>query len=459
MKRSVIILLFLTGAIFSQQSKAQDKAFYKWAEKPPLGWNSYNCFGAAVNEAEVKGNADMMAAHMKRVGWEYIVIDYCWYYPFVGALNNPPQTPEFKPSLPMDAYGRLQPAVDRFPTSAKGKGFKALGDYIHSLGLKFGIHVMRGIPREAVTRKMPVKGTNFTADQIANTGSTCSWLNLMYGVDMSKPGAQEYYNSLFELYASWGVDYVKVDDISTPYHKEEIEAVRKAIDNCGRPIVLSLSPGDETPGEQAKHVMQHANLWRISADFWDNWLQLEEQFELLHKWEKYIGTGHWPDADMITIGLLNRRGPGHGTERRSRFTDTEKFTMMTLWVIARSPLMYGGDLMMMRPIELRLLTNEEVLEVNQNSTNNHQLFRRGNHVTWIADIPVSEDKYLALFNLGEEGETPVMVSLEEIGISGSVKIRDLWQNQDAGTAEESISWKVPPHGSVLFRLKTDIDHQ
>ena len=453
MNRYILFLLPLSVAVSVIQSQAQDKTFYKWAERPPLGWNSFDCFGAAVNEIEVKGNADMMAAHLKRVGWEYIVIDYCWYYPYVGALNNPPQTPAFEPSLPMDAYGRLQPAADRFPSAARGKGFKEIGDYIHSIGLKFGIHVMRGIPREAVARKMPVRGTNYTADEIADTESTCGWLNLMYGVDISKPGAQEYYNSLFEMYASWGVDYVKVDDISTPYHKEEIEAVRIAIDNCGRPIVLSLSPGDETPGEQAKHVMQHANLWRISADFWDDWPQLEEQFDLMHKWEKYIGPGHWPDADMIPIGLLNRRGPGQRTERRSNFTDIEKYTLMTLWSICRSPMMYGGDLMMMRPIELRLLTNEEVLEVNQNSANNHQLFRRGNHVAWIADVPGSADIYLALFNLGEDPETPVMVSLEEIGIKGNIQLRDLWQNQDIGRFENTISWRVPPHGSALFRIK------
>ena len=204
MKRSVITLILISGIILSIPGKSQMKEFHTWAEKPPLGWNSYDCFGAAVNEMEVKGNADMMAAHLKRVGWEYIVIDYCWYYPYVGALNNPPQTPDFQPSLPMDQYGRLLPAVDRFPSSKKGKGFKEIGEYIHSLGLKFGIHVMRGIPREAVARKMPVKGTNYTADQIANTNSTCGWLNLMYGLDMSKPGAQEYYNSLYEYVCRMG---------------------------------------------------------------------------------------------------------------------------------------------------------------------------------------------------------------------------------------------------------------
>ncbi len=170
-----------------------------------MGWNSYDCFGAAVNESEIKGNARMMEIHLKHAGWEYVVIDYCWYFPHVGALNNPPQTEDFKPALPMDNYGRLLPAIDRFPSAIDGDGFKEIGDYIHGLGLKFGIHIMRGIPREAVARKLPIKGSSYTADQITDY-SSCSWLNHMYGLDMDKPGAQEYYNSLFDLYAHWGVD-------------------------------------------------------------------------------------------------------------------------------------------------------------------------------------------------------------------------------------------------------------
>ncbi len=452
MKTCIIALLISVYPGLYGYSQTKNGEFQKWAERPPMGWNSYNCFGAAVNEAEIKGNAEMMAAHLKRTGWEYIVVDYCWYYPYVGALNNPPQTMDYQPSLPMDQYGRLLPAVDRFP-SAREEGFKMLGDYIHSLGLKFGIHVMRGIPREAVARKMPVKGTGFTADQIADKNSICQWLNLMYGVDMAKPGAQEYYNSLFELYAEWGVDYVKVDDISTPYHAEEIEAVRKAIDNCGRRIVLSLSPGDETPGEQAKHVMQNANLWRISADFWDAWPQLEEQFELLHKWEKYSGPGHWPDADMIPIGLLNRRGPGHGLERRSNFTDIEKFTLMTLWSIGKSPLMYGGDLMMMRPEELLLLTNEEVLAANQNSENNRQLFRKGAYIAWTADVPGASDKYLAVFNTGENNNAEIPIDLSELGFDKKVTIRDLWKKENIGDFINTFSPVIEPHGSGLFLIK------
>ena len=448
-KISIFALLFAFTFSLCMNTNAQEHL--QWASTPPLGWNSYDCFGAAVDEQEVRGNAKMVEFHLKDAGWEYVVIDYCWFYPYVGALNNPPQTEDFKPSLPMDEFGRLLPALDRFPSAANGVGFKEIGDYIHGLGLKFGIHVMRGIPREAVARKMPIKGTSYTADQVTNY-TTCKWLNNMYGLDMNNPGAQEYYNSLFELYASWGVDYVKVDDISWPYREKEIEGYRKAIDHCGRKIVLSLSPGGQTPIEMADHLKNNVNLWRISADFWDNWDELKEQFEIVHRWEDHIGMGHWPDADMIPFGLLNRRGPHDGPERVSYFTSPEKVTLMTLWSICRSPMMYGGDLMVIRPEELRLLTNKEVLEVNQNSNGNHQLFRTESHVAWIADVPGSKDKYIALFNIGENKDENIRIDLAELGFKQSVSIRDLWAKYDLGDFKDEFSPSIESHGAGLFKI-------
>ncbi len=299
MKISQLLIILLLLAAYSCKENSQTNApgsevlsaKTDVALTPPMGWNSYNCYGATVTEKEMMENALMMSVHLKEYGWQYVVVDYCWYYPFPGAMNNPPQTRDFKPGLTMDGNGRLLPSVERFPGSAGNIGFKPLADYIHGLGLKFGIHVMRGVPREAVAKKLPVMGTTITADMIANTSDTCKWLNSMYGIDMTRDGAQAYYNSLFELYASWGVDYVKVDDIATPYHAPEIEAVRKAIDNCGRPMVLSLSPGDDMPSEQAEHVKKYANMWRISADFWDDWESLKKQFELCNKWSSCFRSG------------------------------------------------------------------------------------------------------------------------------------------------------------------------
>jgi len=422
------------------------------AATPPMGWNSYNCYGATVTEKEMMDNALMMSVHLKKYGWQYVVVDYCWYYPFPGAMNNPPQTGDYKPGLTMDGNGRLLPSIERFPSAAGSRGFKPLADYIHGLGLKFGIHVMRGIPREAVAKKLRVPGSEVTADLIANPNDTCNWLNSMYGIDMSKKGAQEYYNSIFELYATWGVDYVKVDDIATPYHAAEIEAVRKAIDKCGRPMVLSLSPGDDMPAEQAEHVRKYANMWRISADFWDDWESLKNQFELCNKWSSVSGPGHWPDADMLTLGRLNRRGPNPGLERMTNFTPEEQKTMLTLWSIFRSPLMMGGDLIVLDNYTRTLLTNREVIQVNQLSASNKQLYRDGDKIAWIADVPGSKEKYLALFYTGELAASEVTVDLAGIGFKSPCRVRDLWNHTDAGVFSSEFMASLPSHGAGLYRV-------
>jgi len=353
-----------------------------------MGWNSWDNFATAITEEQTKAQADFMAAKLKQFGWEYIVVDIQWYEP--GAKTHDYRADAV---LVMDEYGRLQPAVNRFPSSANGAGFKALADYVHGLGLKFGIHLMRGIPRQAVDKNLAVKGTNYHAQDIANKTSTCPWNPDMYGVDMSKPGAQDYYNSVFDLIASWGVDYVKVDDIARPYHEheKEIEAIRLAIDHTGRPVVLSLSPG-ETVLDAADHVAQHANLWRISDDFWDRWLALREQFERLKNWNPHRKIGAWPDADMLPFGVLDLG------RRSTRFTQDEQHTLMTLWSIARSPLMHGGDMTKTDEFTLSLLTNTEVLAVNQTSTNNRPLFDHNGLIAWTANVPDSADKYLAVFN-------------------------------------------------------------
>lgn len=364
--------------------------FREWAPTPPMGWNSWDCFATTVTEAQTKAHADYMAAHLKAHGWEYIVVDIQWYEP--GAKDH-----SYRPDaiLEMDGHGRLLPAPNRFPSSAGGAGFKPLADYVHGLGLKLGVHLMRGIPRQAVEKNLPVLGTDVRAQDIANRASICPWNPDMYGVDMTKPGAQAYYDSVFALFASWGVDYVKVDDIARPYHEHqaETEAIRRAIDRTGRPIVLSLSPG-ATALSAAPHVREHANLWRISDDFWDRWIPVREQFTRLAHWNEFRIPGAWPDADMLPFGVLDLG------RRSTRFTPDEQRTVMTLWSIARSPLMHGGDMTKMDPFTLSLLTNDEVLAVNQRSENNRPLFESDDLIAWVADVPDTggREKYLAVFN-------------------------------------------------------------
>jgi len=378
----------LGGGALGHAAEAPRLTFLEWAPTPPMGWNSWDCFATTVTEEQTKAQADFMAAHLKSHGWQYVVVDIQWYEP--GAKDHGYRADAV---LTMDAHGRLQPATNRFPSAEGGNGFKALSSYVHGLGLKFGIHLMRGIPRQAVERNLPILGTEYRAQDIADKVHVCPWNPDMYGVDMAKPGAQAYYDSVFALLAEWGVDYVKVDDLSRPYfqNQPEVEAIRRAIDKAGRPMVLSLSPG-ATDLRAADHVTTHANLWRISDDFWDRWLALREQFGRLANWNPHRRPGAWPDADMLPLGTIMQGA------RTTRFTPDEQLTLMTLWSIARSPLMHGGDLTKTDAPTLALLTNDEVLAVNQRSTANRPLFDRDGLVAWTAKDPANGDTYLALFN-------------------------------------------------------------
>lgn len=387
----IIVLTLISGT-----SKNQGKKFYNWALTPPMGWNSWDCYGPTVNEQEVKTNADYMAKYLKKYGWKYIVVDIRWYVENSKSHGYNEKDPKFV----IDKYGRFLPAVNRFPSSADGKGFKPLADYIHKKGLKFGIHVMRGIPKIAVEKNTPILGSKATAKDIYSTDTLCNWLGDMYSVDARKKGAQAYYNSLMSLYASWGVDFLKVDDLSRPYHQGEIDMIRKAIDKCGRPIVLSTSPG-ETPFEKAAHISTHANMWRIINDFWDNWPQLYEHFALFEKWIPYMGPGHWPDGDMLPLGRIGIRAEVGGN-RMTRFTKDEQRTLMSLFAICRSPLMFGGNLPDNDKFTLNLITNEGVLNILNNSTNNRLIEDKGDRKIWAADDTKSKDKYAAIFCITDQ---------------------------------------------------------
>lgn len=444
MTRRIAILFLLLMYIGSCSFGAQPAppAFWKFAPTPPMGWNSWDCFGAAVTEQQTRANADYMAEHLKRHGWQYIVVDIQWYEPQAKGWNYRQGA-----RLTMDGYGRLLPATNRFPSAENGNGFKSLAGYVHSLGLKFGLHMMRGIPRQAVAENTPILGTSLHAADIADKSSTCQWNSDMYGVDMRKAGAQAYYNSIFDQYAKWGVDFVKVDDLSRPYHAAEIEAIRKAIDQTGRAIVFSTSPG-ATPLSEGKNIEDHANMWRISDDFWDRWPALKEQFARCADWTPYRGAGHFPDADMLPLGAIHALQHGH-----THFTPGEQYTLMTLWSICRSPLMFGGDLSQTDSFTLSLLTNDEVLAVDQHSAGGHQLFDHDNLIAWVADVPGSSDKYLALFNARDTGgNANVAVDLKQLGFAGSCRVRDLWKHAELGAFAGHFAPTIALHGAGLYRV-------
>ncbi len=424
----------------------QAPTFVQWAKIPPMGWNSWDCYGSTVTEDEVKANADYMASHLKKYGWEYVVVDIRWFVENdkAGGYN------QTDPHYVLDGYGRYLPAVNRFPSATGEQGFRPLANYIHSKGLKFGIHLMRGVPKVAVERKLPIKGTNITADKIFSPESQCTWLRDNYSIK-DTVGAQEYYNSLMELYASWGVDFLKIDDLSRPYHKTEIEMIRKAIDRTGRPIVLSMSPG-ETPVNEAMHAKRHANMWRMVDDVWDTWGHITHLMKVAENWYPYIALGTWPDCDMIPLGRISIRGE-RGQDRQSRLTHDEQYSLMTFFTIFRSPLMFGGDLPSLDDFTRLLLTNEEVLRMHRDSKNVRQIFRNDSQLVVTSENSKTSEKYLALFNLKDYEVQDVTVKLKDLELTGKHRIVDLWNNSNLGTFENEVSFKLNPHACVLLVIE------
>jgi len=412
----------------------------------PMGWNSWDCYGTAVTEDIVRKNAEYMAENLKEYGWDYVVVDIQWYQPT--ALTH-----EYEPfaDLTMDEYGRLLPAVNRFPSSADGKGFAPLAEYVHSLGLKFGIHIMRGIPRQAVVKNTPVLGTDKTARATARFNSICYWNPDMYGVTNDEIG-RAYYDSIFALYASWGVDFIKCDDIcrELPREEEELKMLSAALQNCGRDMILSLSPGPALI-EKSELYKATSNMWRITDDFWDDWKLLYAMFERAEKWSIHAGAGHYPDADMLPVGPIRQ---DYGKDNWTKFTENEQITMMTLWSIMRSPLIIGGEMTGFDEFTLGLLTNEAILKMHANSRHAHQMFRKEingiEHVVWCA---ASSDggMYVAIFNAGEE-DSEVSISLEELEIYVPVSGTELWSGQ-SGEFTDSITVSIPKHGAMAFLLK------
>jgi len=415
---------------------------------PPMGWNSYDAFGDNVVESEILANARYVAEKMQPLGWDTVVVDYCWSDP--GAHDNNRNARANAP-LVADAFGRLLPATNRFPSATNGAGFKPLADAVHALGLKFGIHIMRGIPRNSFNANLPIEGSNFTATEAGNTNSKCVWCPDMFGVNSNAAG-QAWYDSCARLWAGWGVDYIKVDDLSEPYHLAEVEMVRHAIDQCGRSIVFSTSPG-ETPIGQATNVMAHANLWRVSGDFWDNWKSLNHEFSLGARWHDFVGPGHWPDADMLPVGHLSISNRSVGPDRFTHFTRDEQLTHISLWSLLPSPLMIGANLPDNDGWTTALLTNPEVLAVNQDSADNPARRITGQSQTaeiWMKEL-ADGTFAVGIFNRTDQ---PVKVNFpwRELGFHSTPKVRDLWLRTDLGR-QNNFTAELPPHGCVLLRAK------
>ena len=412
------------------------------ANTPPMGWNSWDCYGAAVTEEQVLQNAEYMAKYLKQYGWEYIVVDIQWSAPDADSHEYHAFS-----ELRMDGFGRLIPAENRFPSAAGGKGFRPLADKIHEMGLKFGIHIMRGMPRMAAHLHLPIKDSDATCDQAANPHSICQWNPDMYGLKCETPQAKAYYDSIFRLYAEWSVDFVKCDDIAREYQhcEKEIEVISAACRACGRDMVLSLSPGP-APLERAEHLKTWANMWRITDDFWDKWELLKGMFERAEKWCIHAGPGHWPDADMLPVGALRQC---YASGNWTQFTQAEQRTMMTLWCMMRSPLMIGGEMTKNEDFTLGLLTNGEVLAIEKESWSAHPLFTTEEESVWIAPRRDGTGYYVALFNLSDEERT-VTVSAKEQGLADSSEAMELWTGRKT-TETGCISAKLAAHDAAVYR--------
>ncbi len=415
-------------------------------QTPPLGWNSWDCFGVDATEAEIKENALYVAENLKQYGWEYIVLDLGWYAPEITIENYKSHN---IPHL-MDEYGRLIPTPNRFPSSVDGAGLKPLADYIHSLGLKFGIHIMRGMPWAAAEHNLLINGSTARGGEVVDDSDRCLWNDSMAGINAMKEGAQEYYDSIVELYNSWDVDFIKADDMGTwdgdglnsPGRTDEMEMLSDAITRSGREIKLSISPGAAYVGN-ARHLSRNATMWRISYDFWDSWEALKRQFPRCAAWADRKAFGHWPDCDMLPLGKISIRGDV-GEARYTNFTADEQYTLMTLWSIFQSPLMFGGHLPESDELSLKLITNGDVIYVNQYGANPQQVVCNDSEIVWMSNDSKSDDIFVALFNITDSAAT-LSYTLD----FDPSQVTELWSGDECS----AVSSEVAAHGAKIFRIK------
>ena len=447
-QRIFLAAIFLFAVLLSSQLPAQNPA-----PSPPLGWNSWDAYGLTIDEADFRANATVLAG-LREFGWEYAVIDEGWYMenPFGNSLESRKYL--------WDGNGILIPTVNRFPSSANGAGFKPLADWLHAKGLKFGIHIVRGIPRQVVKQNLPIAGSSFHAADAADMNSPCPWDQGNWGVADNAAG-QAYYDSMLRKYASWGLDFIKVDCVSDhPYRPSEIAQIAAAIKKTGRPMVLSLSPGP-TSLDHAAEVVEHAQMWRIADDHWDVWSAssthpfpqgTRDQFARLAAWAPYAKPGNWPDADMLPIGQLSPE-PGEGKARSTQLTPDEQHTELTLWSIARSPLILGANLTQLDAPTLALLTNRDLIAINQTATKSFQLLHEGDFIVWQADLP-DHKIALAFFNIGD---APMNLKRTFAELSPTLpfhatNVRDVWAGKDLGP-QRGVATDLAPHASLLLILR------
>jgi alpha-galactosidase len=427
---------------------------------PPMGWNSWDAYGLTIDEAQFKANATVLAG-LKALGWRYAVIDEGWY------MANPAGAKLADRRYQLDGHGLLIPDQARFPSMRRGEGFKALAEWTHDQGLLFGIHIVRGIPKEAVAKNLPLGVEGFTAKDAADVGDTCPWDDGNFGVKDSSAG-QAYYDLMMRQYAAWGLDFLKVDCISDhPYKGSEIRQIADAIGKTGRPIVLSLSPGP-TQLVHADEVSRYAQLWRISDDVWDGWtfphtkpgnefpVGVGDAFARLALWAPHVKSGHWPDADMLPFGTL-APSPGWGRARRSRLTQDEERSQFLLWCIARSPLILGSNLTRLDEYTRSLISNENLIALDQASLGSHPLtqlpagFEKAS--VWVSRLPAGEGskQVIAIFNR-DDSLAAIHATWIQLGMDTPRHVAHDLFGGEPRAASDALEVHVPPHGAVAYQL-------
>jgi alpha-galactosidase len=373
------IVLTLGSSALAQSTSSNPSG--QLAQTPPMGWNSWNKFGCNVSEQLIRETAAaMVSTGMKAAGYQYVNIDDCW-------------------QVSRDAKGTIVADPTRFPG-----GIKVLADYVHSKGLKLGIYTDAGT-------------------------LTCE----------KRPGSLNHELQDAKTYASWRVDYVKIDwchaeglDPKVQYAK-----FRDALAQAGRPIVFSICNwGVMAPWTWGPST---GNLWRTTGDIKDNYDRMSVIGFSQNGLEKFAGPGHWNDPDMLEVG--------NGGMNRDEYQ-----THMALWVLLAAPLLAGNDLRSMTPRTSEMLTNAEVIAVDQDSTGiqGHRIWQEGPLEIWVKPL-ADQSQAVGLFNRGES-DLKITLDLKTLGITGSAKLRDLFQRADVGEARDSYTADVAKHGVVLLKV-------
>ena len=476
---AIIMMAVTSPKLIAQKNadkeKKQPSQNVLLAKTPPLGYNSFDSYGINIYEEVAMKEIDAFIEKFAKYGYEYFVIDNGWFaYPESKKIEGllVPVADKTNPSdVFCDEYGIPKPAKEYFPN-----GLKPMIDKLHAKGLKFGVHLMRGIPRVAVERNLPIKGTKYKAKDIYTTFDDCTWCTFMHGVDMTKPGAQEYYNSVFKQFAEWGIDFVKVDHVT--HFPAEIEGYVKAIEQCGRPIMLSLSAGG-TANLDYLTTYKKTNLVRTTPDIWDEQIALERSFASMRKWQGLEQPGFWPDLDMIPFGELcllrlpNVQKPNSNKTAEEvmgkmhhwcKFSEAQKETFITQRAIAASPIMIGGSMITMDDHSYKLLTSADMLGCVNNGVHGKLIHEDKNIELWSAPIAnkerqgyqeyVYKEGWVAVFNRSQEEQT-VELSGRFLGFlpKGNYNLKDVWGNQSIKNYKRSdkLSFKIQGNGVVFLK--------